>query len=190
MMLKKQTVWLLTMLSLMIVLSVYYMTSPNEDQVAFIENNNTEDVDNNAGSETMDGDIVVETNSDQQSVISSLTSDEMFTSIRMEILDERNRTREQLSNIVASSDVSTEEKNSAMEQMRALEAMSTKESILERTIQASAQYQDVLVRAEDNVVHVTVKANELSKTEANNIIQQVRDEFGEITVNVKFQPYE
>lgn len=35
-MLKKQTVWLLTMLSLMIVLSIYYMTSDQED-IAYIE---------------------------------------------------------------------------------------------------------------------------------------------------------
>lgn len=35
-MLKKQTVWLLTMLSLMIVLSVYYMMSDQED-IAYID---------------------------------------------------------------------------------------------------------------------------------------------------------
>ncbi len=35
-MLKKQTVWLLTMLSLMIVLSVYYMTSPGSGDLAYL----------------------------------------------------------------------------------------------------------------------------------------------------------
>ncbi|MDY0396479.1 hypothetical protein RWE15_21865 [Virgibacillus halophilus] len=35
-MLKKQTVWLLTMLSLMIVLSVYYVMSPNNDDLAYV----------------------------------------------------------------------------------------------------------------------------------------------------------
>ena len=35
-MMKKQTVWLLTMLSLMIVLSVYYMMSDTDD-LAFIQ---------------------------------------------------------------------------------------------------------------------------------------------------------
>ena len=32
MLLKKQTVWLLTMLSLVVVLSVYYITSPEQQQ--------------------------------------------------------------------------------------------------------------------------------------------------------------
>lgn len=44
-MLKKQTVWLLTMLSLLIVLSVYYILSPTEGELAINidEENNEED---------------------------------------------------------------------------------------------------------------------------------------------------
>jgi len=51
-MLKKQTVWLLTMLSLMVVLSVYYMTSPNSEDLAYIDNGNTDSKVTNANSET------------------------------------------------------------------------------------------------------------------------------------------
>ncbi len=43
MVLKKQTVWLLTMLSLIVVLSVYYVTSPNQipgDEVALVGEEN------------------------------------------------------------------------------------------------------------------------------------------------------
>ncbi|EQB95096.1 hypothetical protein GA8_13760 [Geobacillus sp. A8] len=43
-MLKKQTVWLLTMLSLVVVLSVYYVTAPKNmnDSPAFTANKKTE----------------------------------------------------------------------------------------------------------------------------------------------------
>ncbi|MFP3489055.1 SpoIIIAH-like family protein, partial [Staphylococcus sp. SIMBA_130] len=36
MVLKKQTVWLLTMLSLIIVLSAYYIMTPGSDNVAYV----------------------------------------------------------------------------------------------------------------------------------------------------------
>lgn len=192
-MLKKQTVWLLTMLSLLIVLSVYYMTSPDQDQVAFIEEDNQEQ-NNPAETETnkqLDtSDIMNEEGMDENTVISEISTDDLFTAIRMEIQAERDQIKEQLSEIVASKNVSPEEKNKAMEKMRELQEVATKESILQQTIMAEKNYSDVLVRAEENVVHVTVKANELSKTDANHIMQMVRDEFGEIVVNVKYQPAE
>ncbi|MBO8154824.1 MAG: SpoIIIAH-like family protein [Bacillaceae bacterium] len=192
-MLKKQTVWLLTMLSLLIVLSVYYMTSPDQDQVAFIEEDNQEQ-NNPAETETnkqLDtSDIMNEEGMDEHTVISEISTDDLFTAIRMEIQAERDQIKEQLSEIVASKNVSPEEKNKAMEKMRELQEVATKESILQQTIMAEKNYSDVLVRAEENVVHVTVKANELSKTDANHIMQMVRDEFGEIVVNVKYQPAE
>src|SRR5699024_11535028 len=63
-MLKKQTVWLLTMLSLMIVLSVYYMMIDGDDQQAYIETDSsdnatmtgvTNDDNGNEGKQNNDG---------------------------------------------------------------------------------------------------------------------------------------
>src|SRR5699024_6592992 len=93
-MLKKQTVWLLTMLSLMIVLSVYYMMSDQED-VAYID---TEDqpFEETVQQEGEAEDIVIE---DMEEV----PHDELFTTIRMELEDERNIKKDRLKEIVASS---------------------------------------------------------------------------------------
>ncbi|WP_028783172.1 SpoIIIAH-like family protein [Thalassobacillus devorans] len=179
-MVKKQTVWLLTMLSLMIVLSVYYMTAPEGDEMAFI---NDEELKQNDEGEEMAADVTEEGTS-----ISQMSTEELFAAIRMEKQDARDKHHEQLSDIVASSDYSTEEKNDALQEMQQLQELQTKESILETTIQANAQYDDVLVRVEDDVINVTVKANELSKKETNNIIKMAVDEFGEKPVRVQFQP--
>ncbi|MBB6454226.1 stage III sporulation protein AH [Salirhabdus euzebyi] len=195
MMLKKQTVWLLTMLSLLIVLSVYYMTSPGGEQVAFIDDQNNDE------SEEMDTGDTIETNvnegatdgvetDENGNVSSGISSDQVFTAIRMDIQDERSRKKEQLEDIVASSSVSSEEKNQAMEEMARLEELKTKEAILEKVIQTEKNYEDVLVRAEDDMIHVTVKASEVSETDTVHIMQMVRDEFGDIPANVKFQPSE
>ncbi|MEQ6376484.1 SpoIIIAH-like family protein [Bacillaceae bacterium S4-13-58] len=196
MLLKKQTVWLLTMLSLMIVLSVYYMMSPSDGQVAFLdqeENNTAENDVANLNEEqedlTENGDVT-EASGDENSVISSITSDELFTAIRMEREDDYNATKERLDDVIASSDVSSEEKNEALNEIDNLEDRKSKESYLEQTIMAQYNYPDVLVRADDDIVHVTVKADELSDETVVEIMQLTRDEFGVMPVDVSFSPSE
>ncbi|WP_330981692.1 SpoIIIAH-like family protein [Pontibacillus halophilus] len=192
MMLKKQTVWLLTMLSLMIVLSVYYITSPNDNELAYIDENSDEEQSAQGDLQTEDGEALQTQGKDgeQQTVISEISSDELFTKIRMEMEDNRSRLKEELNDIVTSTEVSANEKNEAISQIRDIQELATKESVLEETILAQAEYPDVLVRAEEQMVYVTVKSAELTETQANSIMQMVRDEFGQIEVQVDFQPSE
>lgn len=197
-MLKKQTVWLLTMLSLMIVLSVYYMSSPSEGELAFVnDETNTEgeittgNISEETGEEASSNDEVSSEDTpstSDEAEISSTSTDDLFTTIRMELEETRSGRLEQLENIVASSAASTEEKTQAYDEMQALDSISSKELILEETIKADNGYTDVLVRTKDDNIIVTVKADELSETEANGIMQMVHDEFGSMNVEVKFQP--
>lgn len=183
-MLKKQTVWLLTMLSLMIVLSVYYMMSDQED-IAYIDTDDqpfeeTVQQDGNDDAE----DVVIE---DMQEV----DANEFFTTIRMEIEDKRNEKKDRLKDIVASSDTTATEINTALNEMDALEEIASKENILQETILTTSEaYEDVLVRAEEDKVRVHVITEQLSKNEAVQIMQIVKDELGDITVDVNFQTIE
>lgn len=152
------------------------MTSPDNGEMAFIQDDEWQEGEN--GEEGTSEDVVT----------SELSTDELFASIRLEKQNERDQKSEQLSEIVASSDYSAEEKNDAMEEMETLQETSSKESILENTIRASIPYEDVLVRAEDDVIQVTVQAEELTKSETREIMQMVSDEFGQMRVEVKFQP--
>ncbi|QDP40568.1 SpoIIIAH-like family protein [Radiobacillus deserti] len=181
-MLKKQTIWLLTMLSLMIVLSVYYMSSPSGDQLTLLtDNDNGETAIADPSSDEASGE-----KGTGDTTGTEMTDSELFTSIRMEITEQRSEKRAQLEEVVASSSSTTEEKNKAMEEMDQLEAMEAKEKILEESIMAENGYEDVLVRSEDGEVFVQVRAEEMSKTEANNIIKMVEDEFGRVPVEVKY----
>ncbi|WP_079708535.1 SpoIIIAH-like family protein [Paraliobacillus ryukyuensis] len=189
-MLKKQTVWLLTMLSLMIVLSVYYMNQNANGDLAFINDDLTEEetttgnVDGSTKDTVTEGtDIVTDTTEGTAS-----ETDDLFTTIRMDVEESRSVRMEQLEEIVASSATSTEEKNEAYDEMEQIDQLSSKELIVEETLKADKGYQDVLVRTEDEDVIVTVKADELSDSEANNIMQTIYDEFGNKNVEVKFQP--
>ncbi|RLL48113.1 SpoIIIAH-like family protein [Oceanobacillus piezotolerans] len=188
-MLKKQTVWLLTMLSLMIVLSVYYIISPNNDDLAYIDNGQT-DTEQPATTDQQEAEDTAG-NAEVNEMTNVGNSDELFTSIRMELQDDRSMEIERLEDIVASSNASVEEKDKALQDIDVLEGLSTKESILEQSILQTAEYEDVLVRSAEDKVHVHVKAGELlTNTEVVNIMQMVRDEYGEITVDVNFEPTE
>jgi len=183
-MLKKQTVWLLTMLSLMIVLSFYYMTSDTED-LAYIDNGSSD------SEEAAATDQVEEDGDAEVSDVNNVGEDELFTTIRMELQDKRSMQKDRLKEAVASSSTSTNEKNEALNEMEVMDNVASKETILQDSIlSATAEYEDVLVRAEDEKVHVHVKVDELSKEEVVNIMQMVKDEFGEVTVDVNFQPTE
>lgn len=174
-MLKKQTVWLLTMLSLMIVLSVYYMMSDKED-LAYI---NTDEQDTK---ETVtENDIEIED-------INDIANNELFTTIRMELEDERNIKKDRLKDVVASSSATTNEINEALNEMDQMENVATKEMILQETILSTNEtFEDVLVRAEDSKVHVHVITENLPRDEAVKIMQMVKDELGEMTVDINFQ---
>lgn len=193
-MLNKQTVWLLTMLSLMIVLSVYYMTSdPKGDgDLAYIDDGQTKSEETSTIDSTVDGDEDEGNNDpDDDANVDDITNigrDELFTTIRMELQNERSMKKSRYQDIVASSTATTEEKNEALNQMDTLDQISTKESILQNSIlSTSDKYEDVLVRYAEDLVHVHVKANELSTQEANHIMKMVSDEFGEVAVAVDYQ---
>lgn len=181
-MLKKQTVWLLTMLSLMIVLSVYYMTSDRDD-LAYINQGELDEATSTDATDTNMDDATDSIIND----ISEIGRDEYFAMLRMELQDHRNMKKDQYKEIVASSTATTEEKNEALDNIEKIDDLNMKENIVEEMILASSDYEDVLVRYDEDKVHVHVKTDELSKTEANHIMQLVRDEFGEIPVNVDFQ---
>ena len=227
MMLKKQTVWLLTMLSLVVVLSVYYVTSPEggtsnvvmtgEDQEVS-ENSTTEEgqeqvaeeegteSENAEAAETTEETEATETNEASEktedaeagevqteeledgTVISSVSSDELFTELRMQLDDQRNELKEQLQTIVASNDASATEKSDAYDEMEALNDAARKEMLLETLIKSKG-FEDALVRADGNNVKITVKAKEHNASSANQIMTLVRDEMENMNdVIVTFEP--
>lgn len=189
-MLKRQTVWLLTMLSLVVVLSVYYVTAPKDmnDHIAFTNNENAakQQADNNKENANV---AVDEMEMKGGSVTSSDSGDDVFTALRMQIEDERSRLRDQLNAIVASANATAQQKSDALDKIEKLEALAEKEATLETLIKSKGGYDDVLVRADDDQVRVTIKAKNHSAKSANDVIHIVKSEIPEVdVVNVEFQP--
>lgn len=198
-MLKKQTVWLLTMLSLVVVLSVYYITSPDggmNSDVAMMQaeqekshqNEEPKDVEAEKGEKQQDSMSEEVVESDDGAVISSVSSDDLFTAVRMEIEDSRNARKQELEEIIGSNSVSAEEKMKAYDEMKQLSDIKVKEKVLETLIKSKG-YGDVLVQADGEKVRITVKAKEHSKKKANEIIHLVKTEISAMQdVLVTFHP--
>ncbi|HEY2422387.1 MAG TPA: SpoIIIAH-like family protein, partial [Neobacillus sp.] len=174
MLLKKQTVWLLTMLSLVVVLSVYYITTPEKksNDLAAVEQNAKDQVNQNqtkTKTEAKDG----------KTVVSQITGDEEFAALRLKLEEQRSEQKAELTSVVASTDLPPEERSKAMDQMQKLSQTAQKEEILETLIRTMG-YEDALVRADGDKVRVTVKSKKKpSPTAANEIMLKVKKEIGE-----------
>ncbi|WP_221565489.1 SpoIIIAH-like family protein [Alkalihalobacillus sp. TS-13] len=173
MLLKKQTVWLLTMLSLIIVLSVYYITTPEQSPTDLA----AQDEDKKESAEETNG----------KSVVTEVDSDEMFTELRMKIQDKRSELQAKYNEVLASTSVSAEVQSQALSQLEELQELAMKEDTLETLIK-SMGYEDVLVNTMDSEVQIIVRADEeLSKSEANAIMRKAQEQLGDKHVAVQFQ---
>lgn len=192
MLLKKQTVWLLTMLSLVVVLSVYYLTSPEStektattEQQLNSENENAAMLDDQSKSEsTPKSNAKTEEKSDaskdmktdsNEATVKITSGDDEFEAMRMQIDDERAKLSEELTNKVGNTNLSTEEINKAYEAIEQLSEAKVQENILEGMI-VSMNYDAALVRVDGKDVKVTVRADKHSPKDANQIIRLVRGE--------------
>ncbi|WP_226657028.1 SpoIIIAH-like family protein [Pseudalkalibacillus hwajinpoensis] len=183
MVLKKQTVWLLTMLSLIIVLSAYYIMTPGTDNVAFVGDQEEQ------SEEGVKGEEAKETNGvEDESVSMNVSGDEVFAALRLEIQEQRDAAIEDYTAVIAS-EASADLRNEAHEQRQELMALSQKESVLENVIKSEGYSDAVVYTLDDEKVRVIVKADQLSNEEANNIMVLAEEQLGDgHRIAVEFQP--
>ena len=179
---KRQTIWLLTMLSLVVVLSVYYVTTPDQMKTAGIMNmTSNNSLDSTPSKDTNKNDVGKETTSKEEA------TNEVFLKQRMEQEDKRAQLKEELQTTIDSATASAEEKSQAFTSLKELQTLTALEADVETMIKESG-YKDALVRADSNEVNVSVKSTKKhSKAAANEIIQMARSVLGEKLVIVTFQ---
>lgn len=188
--LKKQTVWLLTMLSLVVVLSVYYITSPEQkgnEMATTAQKASDQQEMKQAADKTQES--VKPDVKDQKTVVTTVEGDDAFDSLRMQLEDQRSQKKEDLQAEIASTDLPADKRSEAYDQMQKLNETAQKEEILETLIKTMG-YEDALVRADGEKVNITVKSKKKhTAAAANDIIQLVKKEIGETNyVAVEFQP--
>lgn len=177
---RRRTVWFMTLLSLVAVISVYYLVDPAKQ---------------------FNGLTIFTDDSLQQTAVTGVTDQQaakegetkevsspshLFEEMRMQVSDERSQLRQQLTQKIGSKDYTAEQKSEAYNEMDNLIKQESSEAMLEMLIK-SLGYSDAFVKADGDKISVTVMAEELSKAQANEIIYLIKTEMeGANDVQVKF----
>ena len=162
----KKNLWFLTLFSLVLVLSIYYVTMPNE----IFSNNVLDD-----GSELVDNEL--EVNIEESSVVSALKVEDDAL-----VMAEINNLKEKLTN----SEVSVGDKNAAFEELKLINKNSSLEETIESNIKLLCSCEN-FVKIDGDNVRVVLDSEDDSVTTANNVMRLVQDEFDEkMYISVKF----
>ena len=171
-MVNKQGLWFLTLTSLALVLSVYYITMPNE---LLLTNNGSVGIEN----------TVKEVNKEQNKV--NIKESDLITSMRVELDEERNVLLKDLEGKLNDSKLTVDEKNKVYEDLRLISETSSKESMLEKKINDEFNLKS-FVKISDDTVSVVIKSSNHDKTLAVNIMKSVEEEFdNKMYVSISFK---
>lgn len=162
-MINKKGLWFLTLFSLIIVLSVYYITMPDELLLTNKENHS----DNQKKAEVKESDILVALRVESDN----------------EMLEEMDTLRKVLTNL----SVGVDEKNKAFEKLKGLNIIKGEEEQLEKQIKTNYNI-DSFVKVKGNEIKVVVNNKDNSVTLANNIMRTVQTNYSnKMYITVKFQ---
>ena len=165
-MINKQNLWFLTLFSLILVLSVYYITMPN-DLLTKAQEENVEEKDKKV-KETVEE-------------VSSLTA------MRVSLEEERQDKMDDLQEQLTSDTIGSEEKNNLYEQLKYLNTLQSREEELEKAIKKEFKL-DSFVKIDNNTVSVVCISKEHNNSLANNIMRLIQSSYEDkMYITVKFQ---
>lgn len=163
-MINKQSIWLLTLFSLILVLSVYYITMPSE----FLEAANTEKVVN-------------------EEKVTITEENEIISALKVENDEERSSKITELQTILTSDEATSEEKNNAYEELKVINITKGKEEDISAKIKKEYEVEN-FVKIKDDQVRVVIIKNEHDSKLANEIMNLVQKNFdSKMYISVKFQ---
>ena len=166
-MINKQKLWFLTLFSLILVLSIYYITMPKEVFESKKENEVNKENDNKDNIEI----------SDSSSLDVLRVSDD----------EARLKEIEDLRIVLTNVDSSIDEKNKAYEKLKLIEQNKGKEESLEDKIKSEFNLNSY-VKINNNQIKITVVESKHNYELANNIIRSIQEEYNEkMYITVKFQ---
>ncbi len=165
-MINKQGLWFLTLFSLILVLSVYYITMPNE---MFLTNNNANVEEN----ETLDVNL-------------QLTESDYINSLKVDLQTSREELMTSLEESINSSKTTKEEKNEAYEKIKQLNNIQGLEEQITNKLKEELAL-NAFVKIDNNDISVVVDKKEHDVSLANNIMKLVQTNFTEsMNISVKF----
>ena len=152
-MINKKNLWFLTLFSLVLVLSIYYVTMPNE---LLLTSNGVEDGNNDK-----------QLNVKESSIISALK------------VEDNNSTLKEigaLKEILTKEDSSDDDKNKAFDALKLINQISSKEELLEEKIMNNYSL-DSFVKIDGDQIRVVIESETHDNDLANKIMKTIQKEF-------------
>ncbi len=176
-MINKQNLWFLTLFSLILVLSVYYITMPNDLLIASNSTTDTKDI----KKESTDNKKNKDKDKDTISEVDNLTA------LRVSLDEKRDKEKQELKTTMTKEDATTDEKNNAYEQLKYLSVIEGEEEKLEKIIKDEYKINS-FVKIENNTITVVAAKKKHDVKLANNIMRSIQKEFDtKQTITVKFE---
>lgn len=171
-MINKQSLWFLTLFSLILVLSVYYITMPNE---LLLTNNSNYLESEKTNSEVNNGTSV------------TVSESELLVAMRVNLEEERSQTIADLRTTLTNEEATSEEKNNAYEQIKYITDLKGQEEAIEEKLKKEFSL-ECFVKVDNNEVKVVAIKDKHDTALANNIMKSVQAEFkNKVYVTVKFE---
>ena len=167
-MINKQNLWFITLFSLILVLSIYYVTM-SDDALSKLA------TDAAASSEVSDKTTI------------EVSKSNVLVALRVEDEEQVLKEIEKFETILLDDAASVEEKNDAYNSLQALNHKNGKEDEIEKKIKETHKLES-FVKINGDQISVVIASNEHSNEIANNIIRTVQELFDtRMYITVKFQ---
>ena len=167
-MINKKSIWFLTLFSLILVLSVYYITMPSELLLNTNANYTENEKENN------------------ETPTTTITESTVLVALRVEAEEELLKEMENLQLILNSDESTIEEKNEAFDKMKELNINKGEEEKLENKIKEVYQL-DSFVKIRNDQIEIVVNKAENDSDLANKIMRTIQEQYeSQKYITVKF----
>lgn len=160
-MINKNGVWFVTLFSLILVLSIYYITMPTELLIS----------------------------KDKKEVLPTVNVKESDSLLALKVSNNEAIEEEidVLKQIISNSDATIEDKNNAFDRIKELNQVRSEEKTLEDKIKEKFKL-EAFVKIKNDDIDATVKSEENSSEQANNIMRLIQENYQtRKNISVKFQ---
>lgn len=166
-MINKKSLWFLTLFSLILVLSIYYITMPSELLL------------------TTNKDVTKKESKDEPTI--SINDSDILVALRVESDEKMSKEIEDLQLVLTNEKSSVDEKNKAYEKIKELNDNRGEEEKLEAQIKESYKLSS-FIKIKDDEISVTINSGEHSENLANNIMRTIQSNYENYKyITVKFQ---
>ena len=169
-MINKKNLWFLTLFSLILVLSIYYITMPSELLLTNSSNY-----------------VKKETQKEKTKKTIKVDDAEVITALRVTADEKLEKELDSLKVILTDQTKSTDEKNKAFEKMKELNLNKSEENKLENKLKEEYKHK-TFVKIDGDQIKVVVNTKKHDKTLANKIMRSVQSNYdNKMYITVEFK---